>query len=45
MIRGWKEFEANRDGFPSGLKQAVSSIRRKYPNIDHIAVWHALVSY
>ena len=43
MKRGWTEFEANPKGFPHGLKQAISNIRRKHPDIGHIAVWHALV--
>ncbi|PGH14075.1 hypothetical protein AJ80_06079 [Polytolypa hystricis UAMH7299] len=43
--RGWLEFEANRDGFPNGLKHTVNNIRRKHPNIQHIAVWHALMGY
>lgn len=38
------EFEANREGFPNGLKHTVEQIRSKQPNVKHIAVWHALVS-
>ena len=37
----WKEFEANGDCFPHGLKAAVSQIRLKYPQIKDVAVWHA----
>ncbi|KAH7244535.1 glycoside hydrolase family 36 protein [Fusarium redolens] len=43
--RGMVAFQANRDGFPSGLKPTVSLIREKHPNIRHIAVWHALLGY
>lgn len=43
MVRGWTEFEANPKGFPKGMKYAISNIREKYPEIKHIAVWHALV--
>ncbi|ODH31435.1 hypothetical protein ACO22_03448 [Paracoccidioides brasiliensis] len=43
--RGWMEFEANKEGFPNGLKHTISKIRHKHPNIQHIAVWHALLGY
>ncbi|KAE8414131.1 hypothetical protein BDV36DRAFT_266372 [Aspergillus pseudocaelatus] len=43
--RRWKQFEANPDAFPRGLKKAVEAIRRKHPNIQHIGVWHALFGY
>ncbi|PGH34935.1 hypothetical protein GX50_02286 [[Emmonsia] crescens] len=43
--RGWMEFEANKDGFPNGLKHTTSKIRQEHPNIQHIAVWHALMGY
>ncbi len=43
--RGWTEFEANKEGFPNGLKHTATTIRDKHPNIQHIAVWHALVGY
>lgn len=45
MVRGWKEFEANPRGFPQGLRTAITSIRKKYPNIRHIGVWHAILGY
>lgn len=38
------EFEANKEGFPQGLRHCVSEIRKKNPNIQHVGVWHALVS-
>ncbi|KAI9816033.1 MAG: hypothetical protein M1827_002025 [Pycnora praestabilis] len=43
--RGWFEFDANKEGFPSGLKHTVSQIRQKHKNIQHIAVWHAILGY
>ncbi|KAK0113570.1 hypothetical protein ONS95_013820 [Cadophora gregata] len=42
---GWKEFEAERDAFPQGLKHMVNLIREKQPSIQHIAVWHAILGY
>ncbi|KAL9621159.1 MAG: hypothetical protein Q9160_004410 [Pyrenula sp. 1 TL-2023] len=45
FVRGWREFEANPEGFPKGLKHTTSTIRAKYPRIKHIAVWHALLGY
>lgn len=41
----WMEFEATKVGFPRGLKAAVSDIRSKHKNIQHVAVWHALFGY
>ena len=38
------DFEANQEGFPEGLRHCISEIRKKHPNIQHIGVWHALVS-
>ncbi|CDM26666.1 Glycoside hydrolase, family 56, sperm surface protein PH20 [Penicillium roqueforti FM164] len=43
--QGWKQFEAHSKGFPKGLKHTVGAIRRSHPDIDHIAVWHALLGY
>ncbi|GAM89417.1 hypothetical protein ANO11243_074550 [Dothideomycetidae sp. 11243] len=43
--RGWCEFEANKKGFPDGLKSTISKIRSRHPNIRHIAVWHAMMGY
>ncbi|KAL4878471.1 raffinose synthase or seed imbibition protein Sip1-domain-containing protein [Aspergillus karnatakaensis] len=42
--RGMTRFEAN-DSFPNGLARAVSTIREQHPNIEYIAVWHALLGY
>tara|TARA_R110002003_G_scaffold1184_5_gene22607 strand:- start:18508 stop:20055 length:1548 start_codon:yes stop_codon:yes gene_type:complete len=42
---GWVEFEANKAGFPRGLKATVSDIRNKHKHIRHIAVWHAIQGY
>ncbi len=41
--RGMTEFDANEEGFPHGLKDAVTQIRDNHPDIQHIAVWHAIV--
>ncbi|KAI4199094.1 MAG: hypothetical protein LQ350_004849 [Teloschistes chrysophthalmus] len=43
--RGWTDFEANKEGFPKGLKHAALTIRDRHPNIQHIGVWHALLGY
>ncbi|KAM0717139.1 hypothetical protein Q7P37_006991 [Cladosporium fusiforme] len=43
--RGWTDFEANKDGFPAGLKSLTTDIRDRHPNIKHIAVWHAILGY
>ncbi|KAL9127597.1 MAG: hypothetical protein Q9217_003555 [Psora testacea] len=42
---GWTDFEANPKGFPKGLKHTATTIRDRYPNIKHIAVWHAILGY
>ncbi|KAK3694543.1 glycoside hydrolase superfamily [Podospora appendiculata] len=42
---GWKDFEAEPKTFPKGLKALVSEIRSKHANIQHVAVWHALLGY
>ncbi|KAL8896533.1 MAG: hypothetical protein Q9207_007665, partial [Kuettlingeria erythrocarpa] len=43
--RGWTDFEANKEGFPQGLRHTATAIREQHPNIQHIAVWHALLGY
>ncbi|KAG9641373.1 glycoside hydrolase family 36 protein, partial [Aureobasidium melanogenum] len=45
MDRAWTDFDANKEGFPQGLKYAVTDIRKNHPNINHIAVWHAILGY
>ena len=42
---GWNDFEAEPKSFPKGLKSLISEIRSKHKNIQHIAVWHALLGY
>jgi hypothetical protein len=42
---GWIEFEANKSGFPRGLKATVGDIRSRHKHIKHIAVWHAIQGY
>ncbi|KAI3340606.1 raffinose synthase Sip1 [Ustulina deusta] len=44
-LYGWKRFEAEPKAFPNGLKHTVSQIRQKFPSIEHVAVWHALLGY
>ncbi|MCJ1308883.1 hypothetical protein MMC25_002538 [Agyrium rufum] len=43
--KGWTDFEANKEGFPRGLRSTVIDIRDNHPNIAHVAVWHALLGY
>lgn len=43
--RRWLEFEANKEGFPNGIKHTATEIRKQNPNVKHIAVWHALLGY
>jgi hypothetical protein len=43
--RGWSDFEANTWGFPEGLKATTKKVREKHPNVNHIAVWHAILGY
>lgn len=43
--RGWSDFEANSTGFPDGLKKTTAEIRKRHPNVNHIAVWHAILGY
>ncbi|KAJ5362568.1 hypothetical protein N7541_003412 [Penicillium brevicompactum] len=43
--RGLEHFEAHSQGFPGGLKQTVDLIRQRNPQVEHIAVWHALLGY
>ncbi len=43
--RGWFDFEANKAGFPNGLKHTVSRVREEHSDIKHVAVWHALFGY
>ena len=45
FIRGWTDFDANKEGFPRGLKHTTTKIRDDHPNIQHIAVWHAILGY
>jgi hypothetical protein len=43
--QGWNNFEAEPKTFPKGLKATVAAIRSKHKNIEHVAVWHALLGY
>ncbi|KAI5803810.1 glycoside hydrolase superfamily [Geopyxis carbonaria] len=42
--RRWDKFEANAN-FPQGLSHLTSEIRRRFPNVKHIAVWHSIIGY
>lgn len=44
-VRAMTRFEANREGFPSGLWHTVHEIRKQNLSIQHIAVWHAILGY
>jgi hypothetical protein len=43
--RGWSRFEANSSGFPDGLKTTTKNLRDRFPTLNHIAVWHAILGY
>ena len=43
--RRWMEFEANKAGFPNGLKHALEAIRGAHPYIKDVAVWHGIFGY
>jgi hypothetical protein len=45
IFRGMTEFEANKKGFPQGMKHTITKIRSEHPSIQHVAVWHALMGY
>ena len=42
---GWNDFEAEPTTFPRGLKALITDIRSQHKNIQHIAMWHALIGY
>ena len=44
-FRGMARFEANVEGFPGGLASLISEIKKRYPHIQYIGVWHALFGY
>ncbi|KAL8361794.1 hypothetical protein RB601_007560 [Gaeumannomyces tritici] len=41
----WTAFEANKENFPGGLKALTSVIRRRFPFIRNVAVWHGVFGY
>ncbi|KAI5808538.1 glycoside hydrolase superfamily [Peziza echinospora] len=43
--RKWDKFEADPVMFPRGLKATVTTIKKTYPHIKHVAVWHAMFGY
>ncbi|KAK9454575.1 raffinose synthase or seed imbibition protein Sip1-domain-containing protein [Dipodascopsis uninucleata] len=42
--RQFSKFEANSQ-FPNGLKHTVKEIKKRFPYVRHVAVWHALLGY
>jgi hypothetical protein len=44
-FRGWSRFEANEEGFPGGLGSVITEIKKRYPWIQYVGVWHALLGY
>lgn len=43
--RRWTNLDANKSGFPNGLKNTTSMIREAYPYVADIAVWHGIFGY
>ena len=43
--RAMTSFEATPHAFPNGLKSGIEDIRKRFPHIRDIAVWHALFGY
>ncbi|KFA73505.1 hypothetical protein S40288_05784 [Stachybotrys chartarum IBT 40288] len=42
---GWSRFEANKEGFPNGLPGLIRDIKSRYPHIQYVGVWHAILGY
>ncbi|KAI0200850.1 glycoside hydrolase family 36 protein [Astrocystis sublimbata] len=42
---GWKNFDAEPTGFPNGLQHMIFQIRERFPSIENVSVWHALLGY
>lgn len=43
--RAMTAFEATPHAFPNGLKSGIEEIRKKFPYIHDIAVWHGIFGY
>ncbi|CCG82303.1 putative Raffinose synthase protein Sip1 [Taphrina deformans PYCC 5710] len=43
--RRWRSFRPPKDKFPNGLGGFVKELKRRYPYIKHVGVWHALMGY
>jgi hypothetical protein len=43
--RGWKAFQANKEGFPNGLSGLIKKVKERYPHIQYVGVWHAILGY
>lgn len=43
--RGWARFKANNEGFPNGLSGVIKEVKSRYPHIQYVGVWHAILGY
>ncbi|RPA83433.1 glycoside hydrolase [Ascobolus immersus RN42] len=41
----WLRFEADPVAFPKGLAHTTAAIRKRFPHIRNIIVWHAMLGY
>lgn len=43
--RRWQSFEPTKSRFPNGLRGTVTTLKKRFPYIKHVGVWHALLGY
>lgn len=43
--RRWQSFKPPTSKFPNGLRGTVELLKKRYPYIKHVGVWHALLGY
>ena len=43
--RGWARFKANDEGFPDGLAGVIREVKARFPHIQYVGVWHAILGY
>lgn len=43
--RGWSRFQADEKRFPDGLSGVIKEVKSRYPHIQYVGVWHALLGY
>lgn len=43
--RGWARFKANDEGFPDGLSGMIREVKARFPHIQYVGVWHAILGY